>query len=122
MTDAATQRGLASHSPPAERGELTASSHRDGDTQTLALHGELDLASAARVRAELEHIEASGAPRIVIDLSGLTFLDSSGVQLVLGAHARTLERGLDLQVRRGPAAVQRVFELCGVDKVLPFID
>ena len=70
-------------------GELAVTSERDGATHTIALAGELDISTVQRVELALEEAEAGDARAIVLDLSGLTFMDSTGVRLVLGAHARS---------------------------------
>ena len=101
-------------------GSLSLRSAREGDVHTIALTGELDLETARAVRAELERIEREDALRIVVDMSELTFIDSTGVRLVLTAHARSVADGGRLTLLRGPRAVQRVFEICGVDELLPF--
>jgi stage II sporulation protein AA (anti-sigma F factor antagonist) len=105
---------------PLTFGELSLDTERAGDVHTIRLAGELDLAGAGRVEAVLEDAEAGDARRIVLDLSGLTFMDSTGVRLVLAAHARSRADSDRLVLRRGPAAVQRVFELSGVAETLPF--
>lgn len=101
-------------------GSLSLRSAREGDVHTIALTGELDLETARAVQEELERVEREDAARIVVDLSELTFIDSTGVQLVLAAHARSVADAGRLSLLRGPAAVQRVFEICGVDELLPF--
>lgn len=102
-------------------GRMTMCSEREGDVHTIALAGELDLESAEKVQVELERVEAGDALSIVLDLSELTFIDSTGVRLVLSAHARLCDAGADrLLLLRGPAQVQRVFEICGVEALLPF--
>ncbi len=58
----------------------------------------------------------------MLDLSGLTFMDSNGVRLLIQAHARSRAETGRLTLRRGPAVVQRVMELSGVDVLLPFAD
>ena len=103
-------------------GELLMRSQRDGDVHTITLSGELDLAGAGDVQAELERVEATDAGSITIDLSGLTFMDSTGVRLLISAQARSRADAGRLTLRRGPAAVQRVLELSGVDVLLPFAD
>ncbi|MDX6720047.1 MAG: anti-sigma factor antagonist [Solirubrobacteraceae bacterium] len=103
-------------------GELSLSSEREGDVHTIGLFGELDLATADRLARELERVEATDARSIVLDLSGLTFMDSSGVRLVLSASARSRADANRLTMLRGGAVVQRVLELCGVDDLLPFAD
>ena len=103
-------------------GELTIRSVREGGVHTVALTGELDLATADEVDKELARVEATDAESIVLDLSGLTFMDSTGVRLVVNAHTRSRADADRLTLRRGQAAVQRVMELSGVDVLLPFDD
>lgn len=111
--------------PPEQRDDarrFRVTAERDGDVHAIRLFGELDFASADAVQAQLERAEAGDARSILLDLSGLTFMDSNGVRVVVTAHAR-LRAGTDrLALVRGPAAVQRVFELCGVENLLPFAD
>ncbi len=101
-------------------GELTISSDREGDVHTICPVGELDLANADRLQGELELVEATDAESIVLDLSGLTFMDSTGVWLLIAANARSRADANRLVLLRGPAAVQRVLELTGVETLLPF--
>lgn len=105
-----------------EPAELAMRSEREGDMHTIALTGELDLSTVDRVQRELERVEASDVLSIVLDLSGLTFMDSSGVRLVMTAAARSRGDGNRLVLLRGSPAVQRVFELCGLERLLPFAD
>ena len=107
---------------PLGPGELTMRSERDGDVHTIALFGELDLATADAVEQELQRVERSDARTIVLDLSGLTFMDSTGVRLLVNANTRSRTDNCRLSLRRGPAAVQRVMELSGVADLLPFAD
>jgi anti-anti-sigma factor len=103
-------------------GDLTIRSVREGDVHTIALTGELDLSNAEAVERELARAEASDAQTILLDLSGLSFMDSTGVRLVVTAHGRSRADADRLTLRRGQAAVQRVMELSGVDALLPFED
>jgi anti-sigma B factor antagonist len=120
---------MIQHAPQRERrravqllelDHLTVASEREGDVHTIALAGELDVAAAGRVQHELERVEATDALSIVVDLSGLTFMDSTGVRLLTEAQARMRADCDRLLVLRGPGPVQRVFELCGADDLLPF--
>ncbi len=97
-------------------------SDRDGVVHTICVGGELDLANADRLERELTRVEATDAQSIVVDLSGLSFIDSSGVRLLVNAHARSRSDGGRLALLRGPQAVQRIFELTGIRDVLPFAD
>jgi anti-sigma B factor antagonist len=107
---------------PPKYGELSVTAAREGDVHTIRLEGELDIATAERIQDELAIAEASDARSIVLDLSGLTFMDSTGVRLLLSADARSRADSNRLSIVRGPASVQRVFVLSGVDSTLPFID
>ena len=103
-----------------ECGELTLRSERAGEVHTITLSGELDLSTSETAQQELERVEATDAATIVLDLSGLTFMDSTGVRLVMAANARSRGHADRLTLVRGGQAVQRVFELCGVVDLLPF--
>lgn len=102
-----------------ELGALRMNSQRTGAVHTIRLSGELDLATTSRVEAELKRVEATDARMIVVDLSGLTFISSSGVHFLVDAEIRSrASNGLTLL--RGSPTVQRVLALCEVDTALPF--
>lgn len=103
-------------------GELTVQSERRGDVHTIKLAGELDLANAAQVEQQLKRAEATDAATIMLDLSGLSFIDSTGIGLLICAQGRSRADSNRLTMLRGPAAVQRVFDICGVNEMLPFAD
>lgn len=108
--------------PLPDYGQLILSSTCEGNVHSIRLYGELDVASATSVEDELELVEATDARMIVLDLSGLQYMDSTGIALLLSAHARSRADGDRLTLIRGRADVQRVFELCGLAEVLPFAD
>jgi anti-sigma B factor antagonist len=87
---------------------------------SLILRGELDIAPAADVEATVLRLCADGAGAIAIDLSGLTFMGSTGIRLVLSAREVCAERGCEFFVIPGPPSVQRLFELTGLLDALPF--
>ena len=103
-------------------GQLTVRSERDGVLHTISVQGELDLANAADLERELIRVEGGDALSIVLDLSGLQFIDSTGVRLLICAHARSRADSNRLTLLRGPKPVQRVLELTGVLDILPFAD
>jgi anti-sigma B factor antagonist len=82
--------------------------------------GELDIATVGQVRAAL----ADRAPGegVVLDLRSLDFLDTSGLQLIVEMHREAREQDYPLTILRGSPGVQRVFEIAGLDAVLPFSD
>jgi len=123
MTDDVTEQREPSRAEMLiDLGTLSMRSEREGDVHTLRLSGELDLATAAEVERELEHVEATDAESIVLDLSELTFMDSTGVRLLVTAHARARADSNRLTLLRGGRAVQRILQLSGVEPLLPFAD
>jgi anti-anti-sigma factor len=88
----------------------------------LRLLGELDLASAKELKAALERVQAEAPPRTVVDLRGLGFIDSTGLSALVGADERAREAGRRLLLVRGPAPVQRVFEITGLDRRFTMVD
>jgi anti-sigma B factor antagonist len=91
-----------------------------GGSHTLLLSGELDLASASYLEAAIERICTDSARAITLDLSKLTFIDSTGLHIVSSTNERCEKLGLDFQLVPGPAQIQRVFELTGLLDELPF--
>jgi anti-sigma B factor antagonist len=94
---------------------------RDGRLH-VALKGELDLSTVGRVQDELERVESARPPVLVLDLSRLSFLDSTGLRCLLGAAERAREHGRRLVIVRGSNAVQRVFSITGLDERLEIVD
>lgn len=100
--------------------EFWARTEHEGDSVVLSLFGELDLASAPSLEKQVKRLQWAGADVVVIDLSGLAFIDSAGLHVLLRAQRRAQAGRLVLL--RGPRRVHRVFELSGVDAQLPFAD
>jgi anti-anti-sigma factor len=84
------------------------------------LRGELDLASVVALEERLSAAERDSPARIVLDLSGLTFIDSSGLRVLLLADGRARESGRELVLTQSTDAVQRVFEMTGARDLLRF--
>jgi len=85
----------------------------------IALEGELEMANVAAIETELSQVEAGDCRQIVLDLRGLSFLDSTGIHLLMQAHARgeATGRSVALLVDEGP--VRRVLDVCGALSILP---
>lgn len=88
----------------------------------LVLQGELDIATSPQAEAELRRLEGEGAATIVLDLRGLTFMDSTGLRLLVAADARARESGHRLAIVRGPGPVHRVLEITGLHSRLDLVD
>jgi anti-anti-sigma factor len=88
----------------------------------MALVGELDLSSVAKVQEELRRIEADAPSTLVVDLSKLTFLDSTGLRCIVTADERARNEGRRIVIVRGPDAVQRVFSITRLEERLEIVD
>ena len=95
---------------------------RQEERYVIALRGDLDASTADAVEAALSEGEASDAEQIVVDLSDLSFLDSTGLRVLLQATARSESDSNRLRLVRGPRRVQRVFELTNTAAEMPFLD
>ncbi|HET9163809.1 MAG TPA: STAS domain-containing protein [Solirubrobacterales bacterium] len=106
-------------------GTLTIRTHRDGSACTVALAGELDLANAGRFSDELKRAEndSSASRGIVVDMTELEFIDSTGIAILVALHQRLNADGDHFKLVRSQAmAVCRVLALTGLDEVIPFQD
>lgn len=92
---------------------------RSGDTLTVRPSGELDIATVPRLADALHTQEAYD--RLVLDLRGLSFIDSSGLRLVLMEVERAAGEGHAVEVVPGDERVQRIFRLTGADQIVPFV-
>jgi anti-anti-sigma factor len=87
----------------------------------IKLVGEFDLTSRPLADEVLESVQDSR--KIVIDLSDLEFIDSTGIHFLVIANEHARERGCEFTIVRGAApAVSRVFHTVGLDQALPFVD
>jgi anti-anti-sigma factor len=93
---------------------------RHEGTVVLALHGDLDLASADVVRARLDELRAAGTPAL-LDIDELDFMDSSGLRLILDVAAASDASGWPFSITHGPEQVRRLFESTCVTARLPIV-
>jgi anti-sigma B factor antagonist len=95
---------------------------RDGSVVTLSVYGELDMASAGLLAEQLGLAEDSDAEQIVLDLSELEFIDSTGLATIAAASRRSSENGNKLAGLRARHQVKRVFEITGIDQIVTWLD
>jgi anti-anti-sigma factor len=93
-----------------------------GPITTVRLTGELDISGAEEIERTIEEVERASTGKLVIDLRGLEFMDSTGLRLILTADARARDRGSELIIVRGPEPVDRVFRMAALDRRLRFVD
>jgi anti-anti-sigma factor len=95
---------------------------RNGSTARLALRGELDLAADRRLAETLKELAGSDISNVVIDLRGVTLLDSTGMRWLIMADALSQEEGFRLWIVRAPGAVQAALDASGMSARLPIVD
>jgi anti-sigma B factor antagonist len=96
--------------------------HTAGRVTKLTLSGELDLLSSPALEQELEHANRSGVEVILLDLSRLEFMDSTGLHVLVKAHQRAHDAGREFVLTKGGDQVQRLLDLTGVAELLRIVD
>ena len=102
--------------------ELRCEVARNGSVAWVRPSGELDLDSVHRVEAALDGLHEEGCGDIVLDLRGLTFMDSTGLRLVIRWHTAARDGGFRFSIIPGQDVVQRVFRLTGMEDHLTLVE
>jgi anti-sigma B factor antagonist len=105
-----------------DAGALKMESEREGDTRRLVLLGEFDIAGAEAYREEIERIEAGDAAKILIDMSSLEFMDSTGLRMLIETDRRSRKDSGRVRYTRPQGEVARLLEITRVDDQLDFVD
>ncbi len=93
---------------------------REGEKYVIRVMGELDLNGCPRLELALSEAEVSDAGRILLDIEGLTFIDSTGLGTILRASRRSDRTGRRLRITHGSGYVADAFRLTALDQTLPF--
>jgi anti-sigma B factor antagonist len=102
-----------------EAPEFALHAHRDGPIATVAVEGELDVATAPDLIAAIKALEP-GYEELVIDLSACSFFASSGISVLLDENARATAAGFRFVVVKAPPEVQRIFDLTSLEDIITF--
>jgi anti-anti-sigma factor len=95
----------------------------DGTVVSVAVIGELDIGSVGSLEEAVRRaLELHHPTQVIIDLRRITFMDSTGLRLLLVLEAEARAEQWRLTIVRGPAAVQRTMELAGVGEQLKSVD
>jgi anti-sigma B factor antagonist len=92
------------------------------DTARLTVAGELDIATVGQLEAEVEAVLASGVRDLILDLSGLTFIDSSALRLFIVLKDRSAGEDWRLSLTRPAGPALSIFQISGAEEHLPFIE
>jgi anti-anti-sigma factor len=95
---------------------------RAGDTDWVRPVGELDLDTEPQLEEAIAAIREQSAPRLVLDLRELTFMDSTGLRLLIRWDTAAKQVGFRFAIVPGPDVVQRVVRLTGMEDQLTFTD
>jgi anti-sigma B factor antagonist len=89
----------------------------------MSVHGEIDLYTVPRLQRELASALAGGGkPRLIVDLSGVDFCDSTGVNALLAAHRQARDSGGDLELAAPRPAVRKILQVTGLEAVFTVVD
>ena len=84
-----------------------------GGYSVISVHGEVDLHTAPKVRYAIERAGSNGAAAVVVDMSGIAFMDSTGLSTFMRAKDDLAERDVALHLAAPSKAVERIFSVTG---------
>jgi anti-sigma B factor antagonist len=91
------------------------------DTHVVAVTGEIDLFTAPEFKARMSRPIDDGVDRVIVDLSATTFIDSSSLGVLIGAHRRLKQRDGSLVVVCDNEAIVKTFKITGLDGVFTLV-
>jgi len=104
------------------RGRFTVDVKRDGGTLVISPRGELDISTTQALEVALREGIDGGASQVILDLRGVSFIDSTGIRLLVFATAHARSNGDRLRMLHGSEAVERRLLVSGLEQTLPFLD
>ena len=108
-------------SQPDDARALAIVPHDENGTQRIVLTGELDVSTVPEFNKRMSDLRHSGFHSLVLDLGGVTFMDSTGLSAILVAEMHARMRGQRFSVVEGPPHVSELFRLTGVDSFLEIV-
>ena len=116
------------HTPPSRErtavsgADFSVDVHPDRSRVVVVASGELDLATVGHVERELADLRNAGFSDIVLDLRAVSFMDSTGLRLLLGQARTAQDDGYRFRLVDGPPNVRRVFEITGTADTFEFVE
>ncbi len=98
-------------------GNIEATVGHLGTVAVVAVTGEIDVTSAEVLRDTLAGLATAEQPDVVVDLRGVTFLDSTALGVLVGAHKRSRELGGELRLAVTEPRILKIFEITGLTEV-----
>lgn len=90
---------------------------QSGQVSVVAVNGDVDLSSSRSLQSELREVISGGPSRLIVDLSGVPYMDSSGVATLVEAMQLSRKKGTRLVLCAMSEKVQSIFEIARLDKV-----
>jgi anti-sigma B factor antagonist len=94
----------------------------DADTHVVSVRGEVDLFTAPEFKQRVMAPIGAGVEHVIVDLTETTFIDSSSLGVLIGAHRRLKSRGGRLIVACNSEAIVKTFRITGLDGVFRLVD
>ena len=108
-------------SPPAPPERFGSDVVRADSWVRVAPVGELDIATRPELEQAIDELLRADVERLILDLRGVSFMDSNGLRLALDLHTSARKDGFTLELVPGPPHIQRIFEVTGTLDALPFV-
>lgn len=102
--------------------ELTLNHRKEGDRTVLEVGGEVDVYTAPKLREKLVELVGEGHYQIIVDMTKVEFLDSTGLGVLVGALKRVRSNDGDLYLVCTQPRIRKVFEVTGLTKVFSLFD
>jgi anti-sigma B factor antagonist len=103
--------------------ELKVSTRSQGSRTIMSLGGEIDLYTAPRLHGELVSLLSGESPvQVIVDMSGVEFCDSTGMNVLLAAHRKAREQGGDLELAAPRPAIRKILQVTGLESVFTVLD
>jgi anti-sigma B factor antagonist len=99
--------------------ELDITTENTGPTCLISLTGEVAVYTSPKLKTEITSAVDGGCTNLVVDLDGLTFIDSSGLGVLVSGLRRVKEHGGTLRLVCTTDAILKIFRITGLDKVFP---
>ena len=102
--------------------ELTLNTRLEGTSAVIVAVGEIDVYQAPRLRDALDALPSEAVGPLVIDLSGIAYIDSTGLGTLVAARKRRVADGSEVRLACPDPALRKVFEITGLISYFPIFD
>jgi anti-sigma B factor antagonist len=117
-----TIRGRSDPDTEEQRVELTLNHRREGDKTVLEVGGEVDVYTAPKLREKLVELVGEGLYDVVVDMTKVEFLDSTGLGVLVGGLKRVRSHDGSLALVCSQERILKIFRITGLTKVFPIYD